>query len=242
MQPKHYLIVGSLITSLVFHNISQANNTKTTYIGIGAIYSSTKLPPNFGGNVFSKKMLPGINLALGHMFNKHFGAEFGFEIDKTNKRTVNVNGKELVFEFDPEDPDLIYSSFSSKINQNHLYFGIKTKLNTAPNSFISMLLGASFSNFKLQANLFGEQIFDNLSNSEKFNYEHEHYIFNKKKFIPLIQLSFEHIYKDKYGIKIFYTWKKTSNFTFKEYMYNKTNVVKLKNTMNIGCVFSYYFL
>ena len=52
MQPKYYLIAVILITSLVSHNTSQANNTKITYIGIGAIYSSTKLPPDFGEQVF----------------------------------------------------------------------------------------------------------------------------------------------------------------------------------------------
>lgn len=72
MQPKYYLTTVILITSLVSHNTSQANNTKTTYIGIGAIYSSTKLPPDF--DIYNKTNFVKLKntMHIGCVFSYYF--------------------------------------------------------------------------------------------------------------------------------------------------------------------------
>lgn len=234
-------VVITLITWIIYNNISYANPNSNTYLGLDACYSSTTINKKFGGNIFSNKITPGLIFSLGDMYNKYIGGEIGFEADKSIKKNTNLSGNEPLFGDHSNDSDLIYSTYHSTLRQKNIYFGItyKTNIHNNNNNFISILLGVAYSTFKLKATLLGEQIFNPISDSQEFYSEYKTYSFNKSKLTPLIQLSFKHIHNNVYGLKLFCTWKKLSPFNLKE-KYNNIDIIKLKNFLSAGFGVSYY--
>lgn len=244
MKLNNFLKIFRILTYaviLLFANYSIAAGS--TYIGVAGIYSHLRLPNSYGGNVFSRKMTSGFNLSLGHMFNDNFGWAAGVEFNKRNNREVFLNKEESIFGVNSNDPDLIFTSYKSQINQTHLYCGIISKAEILDANFISILIGSSLSNIKLKAKLLGEQIFDHLLMEEIFYPEDYRYSFNKRQIIPIIQLAFGYQNKNQYNMKIFSTWKRisTANIISREFYYSEKNIVQFKNIINIG-VGCYYYI
>jgi hypothetical protein len=235
---KYFINTIIFIVSLCV--ISNAN-AGSTYFGIDALYSNTRLKRAFGGNVFSRRMAPGVNFSLGHMFNNYFGAEVGFEIDDRNSDVIYVPGNEDVFGVKPNNQFLIYSIYQSKINQNHSYISLKANFNVFNNFSISSLLGSSLSNFKIKTIL--------LSDHENYGFGHTIInrnftsIFNKTKMIFFAKLNLNFKLENRYNINLFSAWKNTSNIQIKshESTINNPEIIKFKNFINIGIGLYYYF-
>jgi hypothetical protein len=188
-------------------------------------------------------MAPGVNLSLGHMFNDYIGGEIGIEVDDPNSdiNYVAGNKNELVFGVPVNTTTLIQNAYKSKINQNHSYFGIIAKANIFKANFISVLIGGSLSHFKAKANLFS-QTFNNFG-VISFDPTDEPSTFTKTKLIPIAKIILGY-QCDNYTIKILSTWKRTSKITIKakEYSSNNPEIIKLKNSINIGIGFSFYIV
>lgn len=240
---KLYSFLKYFINTLIFIVslcvITNAN-AGSTYFGIDALYSNTRLKKDFGGNVFSRRMAPGVNFSLGHMFNNNFGAEVGFEIDDRNSDVIYVPGNEAVFGILQNNPDLHYALYKSKVNQNYKYIGITTTT-TFNNNFISLLIAESLSSIKAKTNLLGE-IIDDIFGDPEFISRDNISIFNKNKLIPIIKISFGYKNND-YFINLFSSWKNTSKINIKSQDSPDTmkEIIKFKNTCNFGIRLGYIF-
>jgi predicted nucleic acid-binding Zn-ribbon protein len=211
-----------------------------TYVSVAALYAKTRLENDYGGNIFSKKMVPGINCAFGYRFDEFWGGEAGFEIEKLNKRSVNVPNGEKIFGVVVNQPTLIYSSYSSKINQHNIYIGVTSKYNIFNNNyFISILAGGALWHLKANTNLLGEQLYvgAGATNFAPRNITNEFYT---TKLIPLIRIIFEYANTKKYGVRLFSTWKNTGNTEIKPDYSGNNYSIKFKSSLNTGLGFYYY--
>ncbi|MGD0466050.1 MAG: hypothetical protein ABSA84_05090 [Gammaproteobacteria bacterium] len=242
------LILNNKINTSVFAfiiavsaNSSSHATVNSTYIGADVIYTKTRFQSGFGDNVFSKKMAPGVNLFAGLMFNKYLGGEIGFEVDDPNSDINYAAGSEAVFGIASKNAFLNYVLYKNKLNQNHGYFGITVKTALFNKNLISVLIGGSISNFRAKTNLIGENLNDALD--EPYWQPNDNVsIFNKTKLIPLAKITFEHKYNNNYSVKFYSSWKNTSKITIKskDSPNNNPEIIKFKNTINIGVGFSYY--
>lgn len=216
---------------------ANANANYSTYVGVDALCYKMRFKEDFGGNIISKKLAPGLNLFVGHMLNEYFGAEIGFESykkmkniknnipDGTTVAGVKIDGNRINY----------WESYSSTVSQRHPYFGLLTKLNITNNYYISVLAGVSLSNIRARYTLFDDEGKHRILEGELVRN------FSKTKAIPIVRVSVEHKFNDKVGIRGLLAWKKTSSFTIKskENPDSKT-CLKLKDSFNIGLGVSYY--
>ena len=229
----------AILSATAYSQVAQASagitaSTSSTYIGADAVYASMKFKENYGSNIFSKKGIPGVNLFVGHMFNDNWGAEIGYEVDKKMKRTETVKAGATVAGM-YIDPNLVnYQSFNTSFKQHHAYLGAIAKKNILnDNNFISLMLGVSLSHIQARYNIFADSIPGVPPNATR--------TFSKTKPIPVIRVSLEHKFNDKFGFRALATWKKTSKFKMKSEERPDTNAqIKLKNTVNLGFGVSYY--
>ncbi len=225
-------IIISLANS--YSQVAKALETgNSTYIGLDAIYSSTKFKPDYGNNVFSKRMTPGINLSLGHMFNNHFGAEIGVEVDAPNNDIKHVSENDITFGVPGSNPLSIFDAYKSKINQSHLYIGAIAKSEIFDKNFISVLIGASLSRIRAKANLFGQEYIVLGFESNDITST-----FNKTKAIIIGKIAFEHQINNNFSIKFLSSWKNTEKIKITaQESSNKT--IKFKDSITVGVGLAY---
>ena len=153
------LAVGAILTASSFSSIAHANaNIGTSnYVGIDAVYSSMKFKKDYGDNIFSKKMIPGINIFAGHMINENFGAEIGYEVDKKMKRTEKVSAGATVAGIFVDPNVVSFQSFKTSIKQHHAYLGgIAKKAIFDDNNIVGLMLGVSISHIQAKYNIFAD--------------------------------------------------------------------------------------
>jgi len=241
---KNFLIVEKnlYIKALTFIAVLSAVPSSnavgnSTYVGADAMYSASTFQQDFGGNVISKKLIPGLNLFFGHMFNEHFGAEIGVDVYKRMKNTVTVEtGSVLLGEMITTEPGAPANWISTKtsFSQRHPYAGIIAKANATNNNSVSLLAGVSLSHIKINYSAFDDQAHDLLNDEVVRN-------FSKTKIIPIIRATVEHKFNDKFGVRASLAWKNTSAFKLK----SKENpsvgaLIKAKDTFTFGIGATYY--
>lgn len=212
----------TIATLAAFTNISFAN----AYVGINAIYNKTGLKKDYGGNFLSTKAAPGLNMLVGYMFNKHFGTELGFEIDKTMKRTATNNANTLLAGR-PIGPLLGSVTTSSNFKQNNFYLGILGKYEINNNLFTSLMIGGALSKFTMNYT-----IISNGNNIAGVNGTNRN--FSKTKLIPLIKANLGYKITNNIYFNASASWRNTYNITIKAKEPGSESIIKLKNTFNIG--------
>lgn len=239
---KHKILITTLGLILNLPSSLAFTLKHATYLGADLIYANTRLERNYGGNVFSKKMAPGVNLFLGHMFNNYFGGEAGFEIINPNKQTILIPGEETVLGVKSNDPDLTTYIYQSKINQYYSYFGLTAKTKLINNCSISLLVGGAMANIRATANNLSNLKFDNAIDETLLIIKNNIISFNKTKLIPTTKINFELEINKNNRVNVLFNWKKTSNIKIKkQYFTNNNNqeTIKLKDSTTIGIGFSY---
>lgn len=231
------LLYSAIITSSAISTASiYAHNTRDYsqfYVGADAVYSKLGFKQDYGQEMFSKKFAPGVNLFAGHMFNKNFGVELGWEMYKKMKRTAKVDGGKkaagvlidpIVFE---------WKSYDTTIKQQYPYLGAIAKTNLInENIFASIMLGISAAKIKTQ---FDSHLDDQgPTNAEIRN-------FCKTKPIAIARIAIDYKFNDNFGLKAFGKWKNTSKFkmTSRE-NHNGDSELKLKDSFGVGIGFTYY--
>ena len=209
--------------------ISQATETRSTYAGIDAVYNSMKFKGGYGDNLF-KKNAPGLNLFVGHMFHENFGAEAGFEYDKRMKRSVQVNGSELIGGV--ANTGIPYINYDSKVKQNHPYIGVVGKYGFLNNTFVSLMVGGSLSHIKANYVITGTSLGSLLNGTTRS--------YSKSKLIPIVRASVEHKFAEQFGIRGLIAWKNTSAIKMQA-QENNTYVIKPKDSFSFGIGALYYF-
>lgn len=222
----------ALIAALSASSISYAS-APSTYVGIDAVFSKMGFKQNYGENIFSKKVTPGVNVFVGHMFTEHFGAELGYEVDKKMKRTATIYaGEYLTGVHITPGAGLNWASFNTTLKQSHPYLGFIAKTNVfGDNSYISLMLGMAVSNITAKYHYFKNDMRD--ANDTKN--------FSKTKPIAIARIAYEYKFNDKFGLRTILGWKNTSAFkvSSKE---NLAAQIKLKDSFNFGVGASYYIL
>ena len=144
--------------TLASSSYSYAANTRNTYVGLDVVYNSMKLKKDYGGNIFSKKMAPGLNFSVGHMFHENFGAELGIEVEKKMKRTARVPAVEIVANIPGLLPGatIQWEAYNTQIKQRHPYLGFIAKGNLFNNTFASLMIGGALSNIKASFHKFAD--------------------------------------------------------------------------------------
>lgn len=226
--------VAAILTASSFSSIAHANvNTGTgNYVGIDAVYSSMKFKKDYGDNIFSKKMIPGINIFAGHMVNETFGAEIGYEVAKKMKRTETVNAGATVAGIFIDPTGARFMSYNTFFKQHHAYLGaVAKKAIFNDNTLIGLMLGVSVSHIQARYNVF----------ADNFGPRNDTRTFSKTKPISLVRASIEYKFTDKLGLRGLATWKNTSQFKIKSEENSSSNAeIKLKDTFNLGLGISYY--
>jgi hypothetical protein len=229
-----FFILIFLFFTFIYSNAAIARGQ--FFVGIDAIYNKLSFKKDYGENIFSKKLTPGLNGFIGCMFNNHFGTEVGFEIEKTSKRTTTIPSKEIVLGA-AIPVGLKSMSFKTKFNQKYPYLGIISKFNLTTNNLISFFAGISRATIKANYNIFQQDI-------PGFGPEPENIteIFSKTRFIPMLKAAIEHNINNQLAIKLFANWKNTSKFKLEDkspdpYPYD---TIKLKNSFNFGIGITYY--
>ena len=225
----------AFITGLSIASCAYADTNHSTYLGADAVYSIMKFKQDFGGNIFSKKPAPGLNLFVGHMFNEHFGAEVGFEFYKKMKRTEDQIKEGTMVAGVPVLEGFNWESYRTSLSQRHPYFGVIVKTNITDNNSVSLLTGAFLSNIKAQYIIFND------GSEEHSIYGDTIRTFSKTKLVPMIRATLEHKFNNNIGIRTLLTWKNTSVFKVKSQESSSGNTqIKSKDTFNIGLGVTYY--
>lgn len=231
-------IVLIVITWSIHNNISYADFNKNTYINLNTFYSSNKMKNTFGNNVFSQKNTPGLDIALGHMYNQFIGGELGLEVNKISKKTVTIPGNETVFGVENSSINLINSNYKSKVNQNSSYVGLVLQVPFFnETNYINLLIAGSWVNMRLTSNLFEETI--SIFGLQYPISKNITYSFKKKKLIPMLGLLLKHKYNNKLNFQIYGRWKNLSKISLLYNESNVNNIVKLKNSIIIGIGISF---
>lgn len=198
-----------------------------TYVGLDAVYNWMGFKQDYGQNIF-KKQAPGLNVFVGHMFHQNFGAELGFEWDKKVKKDVTIGANNIILGQNNGTGQSL--SFRTKVKQSHPYLGLVAKTSIiGDHCFVSLMLGASLSNMKLEAVNYA--IGNAVANSIK--------TFSKTKLIPVVKVSFEHKFTHQVGMRVLAAWKNTSQFKLKA-KENSASEAKLKDAFSVGLGVMYY--
>ena len=212
--------------------VSNDNFNPSNYLGLNAVCSSMKFKKDYGSNIFSNKMAPGLNFFVGHMFNDNWGAEIGYEVNKDMKRTETITSGNIVTGgfLDPLHVD--WFSYKTLVEQHHLYLGGIAKSNFFDDkNFVSLMLGISSSDIKAKYNIFKSEA----------GTEDTTRTFARNKLVPIIRVSVERKFNEKFGLQALVGWKNTSKFKLKsEENSISTQEVRLKDTFSFGVGFSYY--
>lgn len=217
---------------------SHANINNFNYVGTDAIFSSTNFKKDFGANIISKKLTPGLNLFIGHMFNQNFGVEFGVEFYKKMNRTENLigNGAIVLGEKLPVGPPEYWESHKTSFNQKHMYIGIISKVHIAGNNFFSLLTGLSLSRMKFWHNVFDDSDGYIRRDGQIVG------IFCKNSIVPIIRIALEHKFNDKMGARVLISWNNSNAFKKIKPITNKSAkpTIKPKDTYKFGVGLIYY--
>jgi hypothetical protein len=190
--------------TLASSSYSYAANTRNTYVGLDAVYNSMKLKKEYGGNIFSKKMAPGLNFSVGHMFHENFGAELGIEVEKKMKRTARVPAGEIIANMPALDPadGISWEDYNTQIKQRHPYVGFVVKSNLFNNTFASLMIGGALSDIKASFHKFDDSGVGPLPAQDQLTKT-----FKKTKLIPIIKVQLEQKFINNFSIKALITWK-----------------------------------
>lgn len=234
---KKKLHIGSFVVlfNVIFPSHAGINNT--TYFGADIVISSTKFKKDFGSNIISKKLIPGLNLFMGHMFNKYFGLEFGIEFYKKMNRveTIIGDGAIVLGEKLPVGPPEYWESHKTSFAQRHVYLGIIGKINVNENNVFSLLVGVSLPHMKFQHTVFDD------SDGYIRNDGNIIGIFCKNKIIPTIRATIEHKFNDKIGVRALLSWKNSATFKIKPLTNQSARpTIKAKDTYTFGIGIAYY--
>lgn len=196
-----------------------------TYLGVDAVASKLKFEKDYGENIFSKKLAPGLNFFVGHMFHENFGAEVGFEIEKKMKRTTNVNSGTMVANRVVPNTSG-FESYKTDFKQYHTYLGVAAKANLVANIFASLMVGGVFSHVSAKFSIFDNGL-HNVSPSVDRS-------FSKTKLTFLVRGLVEQKFHDQFSVRALVSWKNTStiNMDAKEGSYPFK--VKTRNSFSPG--------
>ena len=227
-------ILGAIITTSIISIASNvyagedATNNPSFYLGADVVYSKTGFKGDYGSNIFAKSA-PGINIFVGHMFNDNFGAEVGFEIEKKQKKSGNANWGTYVAGW--EVPDPLKCSFKSELKQRHPYLGLVGNVNINNDFFVQGLLGISVSNIDAKYTL--------VDSDYGFT---DAPTFSKTKPVAMARLSVGYKLTDKFDVRAYTTWRNTSNIKIKSPDTQYGNLIKLKDTFNVGLGVVYHIV
>lgn len=220
------LIIGvSSLLSLI--NTIQSKEL-SFYGGTELVLTKNKFQNNYGGNIYSSKFNPGINLFLGHMFNDHFGVELGAGINKNLAKTAKVDRGEFLYGL--LNSGYPWLSFNNTLKQKDVYLAVVAKTKVTEKNYVSLTLGGSMSNIKNKAYNFSQPA-GSIPNLE-FNY-------SKTKLIPMIKANLEHKINDNFSAKLSASWKNTSKFKIKA-KESLSSEIRLKDTFGLGIGLAYY--
>lgn len=226
-------IVAMLSTSPFYLAQAQAAGSSSNYVGVDAIYSSMKFKKDYGDNIFNKKMIPGINVFAGHMFNENWGVEAGYEADKKMKTdNIRVNSGPMVAGNMVEAGHL-FLDYNTAFKQYHTYLGAIGKYNAFNNNnlFASLMLGISMTHVNANLIILRNIVVTHINLTRSFT---------NTKLIPIIRATLEYKVTDQLGFRASTTWKKTSTFKMLAKEQPSTAIIKLKDTINIGAGVIYY--
>ncbi len=224
------------LSATSYSQIAQASGT-STYVGVDAIASSLKFKNDYGNNVFSKKVTPGVNIFVGHMFNDNWGAEIGYETEKKMKRTTTFGPGSTVSGYRLTNADG-NESYSSTLKQHHPYLAAIAKTNIFDdNNFASIMLGVSVSHIEAKQNQFYSSTTPGTNITKTFA---------RTKPIAIIKATIEHKFNSHFGLRLLAGWKNTSKIKMRSQENGTSNnsvlQVKPKDTFNLGVGVSYYIL
>lgn len=232
---KINLLVSLLATTSYSQAIVANALNPSTSLGVNAVYSGMKFKKDYGSNIFSSKMAPGLNVFVRHMFNETWGAEIGYEMYKKMKRTGDVYaGSNLLGIF--LNPALIDSySYKASESHNHSYLGAIAKFNLLDDKNIfSVMLGVSSTNIKNKLHIF-QSITGGVISEENI-----HRTFTKNKLVPIARVGFERKFTEKFGVHALIGWKNLSKFKIRTEETDSDCKVRLKDNVNFGIGFNYY--
>jgi hypothetical protein len=223
------VVAASIIsTASNVYAVESTTNTPSFYLGADAVYSRMGFKGNYGSNIFEKSA-PGINVFVGHLFNNNFGAEVGFEIEKKEKKSGNINAGTYFAGW--VVPPMGGFSFNSEVKQRHPYLGLVGNLNINNDFFVQGLLGVSVSNVHAKYTWTDSAL--NFADAATFS---------KTKPVAMVRLSVGYKLTDKFDVRAYTTWRNTSNIKIKSPDTTRGNLIKLKDTYNVGLGVVYHIV
>jgi len=207
---------------------SAASYNPSVYLGVDGVYSFMKFKGNNGGNMFAKSA-PGVNVFVGGMFNDMFGVEAGFEIEKKEKRDVTLKGGSIIAGWDTsKNANALVAAIHSEVKQRHPYVGVIANANINDKCFATALLGVSVSHVNAKYNLVDAHYSIN-----------ETATFSKTKPVAMARLSVGYKLTDNFAVRAYTTWRNTSRFKITAKENTPGNLIKLRDSFNVGLGVAY---
>lgn len=231
---KHIKIIFVLI--IINFYCSKAN--AKLQLGIDLALSNIKFKENFGGNIFSNKLAPGLNVFASYMFNSYIGGELGIEMYKKMRRIEIVPSNTIVAGVRRPNFPGYSESYKTTIRQKNFYIGLTSKYKITQNIFFNLLLGLSLFHVEAKKIIFALNHPRHPAGGVKVNYITT---FSKTMIIPMLKFSMENKFNDNFGVRCFVAWKQTSLFKIKSQQ-NPTwpTCIKAKDSLNFGVGAIYY--
>ena len=128
-------------------------------------------------------------------------------------------------------PDPLKCSFKSELKQRHPYLGLVGNVNINNDFFVQGLLGISVSNIDAKYTL--------VDSDYGFT---DAPTFSKTKPVAMARLSVGYKLTDKFDVRAYTTWRNTSNIKIKSPDTQYGNLIKLKDTFNVGLGVVYHIV
>ena len=231
---KFKLIVPLAISSMLFTPVANSSDYhprhhEFNYIGADIMHSSMKFKKDFGENIFAKSAA-GASVFFGHMYNKNFGFEIGYEVDKKRKRSETVKAGETVAGNLVIVPD-IFESYDTEVSRRQPYLGMVARVAMTERNFFQVLLGCSLVHVRARSLL----IKDGTGPIDITR------TYASSKPVAMARAVLEHKFTDHFGIRAFAGWRNTEKMKIMSQEKSALSYeVKLKNAINFGAGFTYY--
>lgn len=222
-------LIGSPNSVSMEHSYSNNGN-----VGLDVLCSDMRFKEDFGSNIMSNKLAPGLNLFASYMFNQHIGAEVGFEFYKKMHRTVNkAYGMVAGINLNVERSDY-WVSYKTTMSQKYPYIGVIIKHDVSDSSTISLLTGASLSSIKAKYVISdtADEHIDPMAGTVR--------TFSKTNLIPMIKAIIEHKFNEKFSVRATVSWKQTSSFKTMKSKQPSRACIKPRDSFGFGVGVKYY--
>ena len=210
------------------------------YVGAEAIQTNQDYKAHHGKNVF-KKNPQDYSIFAGAKFNRHFGAELGYEFQPKKKKTIGAGTSYPI----PEEDDLFDEGFETgtvtsrtSVKGSHPYLGVFGESSFGMHRMrFQGMIGASVSRVKITNTILsksGTAPADIVVGSTMTG--------SKTKVVPMVKLSGIYDVTKNFGVRVSLNYRNLSSVKIKiDQDTTGKQLIKLRDTFGVGVGLTYSF-